>query len=288
MSRSPTRSGSCFLCGNTSGDIVVRENGFAGRVCACGIVYIDPRPLDTEDSALEFHPEEYYRFPARTRARWVRSLGTGNRLVEIGCGRGHFLEAARRLGFDVHGIEPDPRCVEHLRGLDIPVEPALVERSAQPDASFDVAFHVDLLSHFEEPVESLSAISRLVKPDGVVCFEVGVFGGLDQGWYRWIGRPGYPQHLWFYSEPALLEVIRRAGLRVVSQRRFGLSASALVSTLGRRLLGRTQAPARLGGEASRAGKAYARLQSALRYELGAFLPAIGPSALFVACRRTAE
>src|SRR5512141_3159360 len=33
----------------------------------------------------------------------------GKRLLEIGCGKGRFLEAARKRGFRIYGIEPSPR-----------------------------------------------------------------------------------------------------------------------------------------------------------------------------------
>ena len=33
-----------------------------------------------------------------------------------------------------------------------------------------------------------------------MCFEVGLFAGLDPRWYPWVGRPRFPAHRWFYSE----------------------------------------------------------------------------------------
>jgi hypothetical protein len=131
-------------------------------------------------------------------------------------------------------------------------------------------------------------MGTLIRPGGVVCFEVGVFGGLSPGWYRWVGRIGYPQHLWLYSEAAIFAVLERAGLRVEAVRRFGLFPATVLSTFGNVFLRRKLSrPSSHAGRAARATgfyRVYGWLQYCLRYRLGAFVPAVGPHTLFVAAR----
>jgi SAM-dependent methyltransferase len=209
--------------------------------------------------------------------------------LEVGCGRGELLVRARRRGYQVAAIEPNPEAAREAEALGIEVERALVEDSVLPEHSFDVVFHVDLLSHFPDPITALRKMAGLVRPRGVVCFEVAA-AGLARKWYRWVGRIGYPQHLWLYSEDAIHAVLARAGLRVEGIQRFGLLPATLLSTLGNLTVrGKIRRPASEGGRPAPATgfyRAYSWLQYMLRYQVGKLVPAWGPYAMLVAARRS--
>jgi SAM-dependent methyltransferase len=283
-------AGACVLCGRTNGPVVVAENGYRGRACTCGVVYIDPRPApDALNPAEDHHLETYYSLPAKVRLDWMARFKSSGRLLEVGCGGGQFLALAKAHGYQVSAVEPNPESAQiAARSLGIEVERALIEESALPPKTFDVVFHVDLLSHFPDPVRALRKMAELVRSDGVVCFEVGVFGGLAAGWYPWVGRIGYPQHLWLYSEAAIRAVLERSGLRVEAVRRFGLLPATILSTVGNRSVRRKLSrPSSDKGRAARATgfyRAYSWLQYMLRYRVGRFVPPIGPYAMLVAAR----
>jgi len=282
--------GRCILCGGTNGRVVVAEDGFCGRACGCGVVYIDPLPrAGSVDLAADHHLETYYSLPASVRLDWIGKFKRSGRLLEIGCGDGHFLALAKARGYEIAAVEPNGRAAETAaRTLGITVEQALIEESAQPDHSFDVVFHVDLLSHFPDPVRALRRMAELVRPDGVVCFEVGVFGGLAPSWYPWVGKIAYPQHLWLYSEPAIEALLERAGLRIDTVQRFGLLPSTIISSIGNLAL--RPRIARPRGEAGRSARPtgfyrlYSWMQYIMRYRLGRLIPAVGPYAMLVTAR----
>ena len=297
MIRNPER-GRCVLCGTSQGEVVLEEAGWSGRACSCGVVYIDPRPDEHAiDPTHDMHVDDYYERPARDRMDWIERSRGPCRLLEVGGGTGHLLQRARERGYQVQAIEPNPECARALEALGIPVERRIVEESQLPDGSADVVFHVDLLSHFPDPVRALRSMKRIAGPDGLLCFEVGVFGGLARGWYPWIGRPGFPEHRWFYSETAIGNVMARAGLEIVERKRYGLFPSTILSSVGRRVFGRTMSsavaavPVAAGSGAPIAssgfGRHYGHLQYLLRYRWGARIPAWGPHALFVTARARA-
>ena len=286
-----TRTGACLLCGATRGPAVLAENGFVGRSCPCGIVYIDPVPeagrVDPTDDA---HLAGYYELPARRRLAWARRYAPTGRFLDVGCGSGALVAEARRLGYEVEAVEPDPaRAALVAERFGVPVETALIEESNLPDGRFDLIYHVDLMSHFADPLAALVAMGRRLRPTGTMCFEVGLFGGLAPGWYRWTGRPKFPAHRWFFSESALRTLLARAGLEVVAVRSFAIAPSTVVSTALRRAL-----PAQVEAvpvtddvgppRGSLAARAYARSHDVLRYQVGAVLPIPGPRTAFVAAR----
>ncbi len=286
--RASTASRPCGCDG--TGDLVWQEAGYRGRRCACGLVYIDPAPPPRpRGEALEYHSDGYYALPAELRLDWVQSWCPRGRLLEVGPGRGHLLAAARRRGFTVAGVDPDPTSVRLLRDeLGIEAELATIETSRLPEAAFDVVVHVDLLSHLEDPVLALRAMAARLAPGGHVIFEVGLLGGVSPLWYRAIGRVGFPEHRWLFSQGALVRMLARAGLALAGVRRYGLAPSVALLVLKRAAglagAGRSRGPGAVAPPASAADRLYERAMFALRYRIGRFAPPVGPQSLLIAAR----
>jgi SAM-dependent methyltransferase len=274
---------------------VWREAGHTARRCGCGLVYLDPPPpAPGPDVTPDRHYDGYYALPAERRMDWVQRFCPRGRLLEVGPGPGHLLAAARRRGFAIAGVDPNPASVRRIRErLAIEIELATIETSALPDAAFDVVVHVDLLAHFEDPVRALRAMARRVVPGGHLCFEVGLNGGLSTWWYRALGRLDFPVHRWMYTREALERVLARAGLALVDHERFGLAPAvglllakrALAGAgLAMRIAGHPHDPEGLPPRQNAAHRLYDRAMHALRYRVGRFAPDIGPQTLFVAAR----
>ncbi len=295
----------CIVCGGTSDDVVLRDNGFEGRACACGTIYTSPRPKPGEvDHTLVGHDDAFYDLAAALKARWIRRHARGATLLEVGCGAGAFLLQAQRTGYSVEGVEPDGAraAVARIKTASPIHERFLAEFSC--DQRFDVVAHFDMLAHFPDPRAALTDMSALLSNSGVLAFEVGLIGGTPRFWYRGLDPIGYPQHRWLYSEASLRTLLQQAGLRIRRSARFDLSACVAL-TLGLRRLARLR-NALLPGRATRDSNvqtpptisrsaqplkpraravAYEQLQNFLRYRVGAVLPSIGPGTLLIVAER---
>jgi hypothetical protein len=98
----------CFLCDEVSNRIIWRENGHEGRLCRCGMLYTNQATMRMPaDPTLDNHAPEFYSLPAQLKANWIARYCPPGRLLEIGCGDGFFLAAARKCGYEVWGIEPN-------------------------------------------------------------------------------------------------------------------------------------------------------------------------------------
>jgi len=290
--------GSCFLCGRSGGPERVAEAGYVGRACVCGTIYIDPVPEPTASSPTDdAHLDSYYALPAALRFEWAARFVPSGRFLEVGCGSGQLIGRALDLGFDAEAVEPNAACAEWVRRrYGIEVEEALIEESTLPSGRFDLIFHVDLLSHFPDPIRALEAMARRLRPGGFMCFEVGLFAGLDPRWYPWVGRPRFPAHRWFYDEASLEQLLDRAGFELVEIETFAIAPSTVISAALRRLLPAhleavPAAPTESDGLPARGSaihRAYARAHYLLRYRLGALIAFPGPRTAFVAARRVEE
>ena len=282
-----TRS-KCFLCDETSEQVIWTEDGVDGLLCACGMVYTDQSTItDPAHLTTEFHPDHFYSLPAAFKAAWVARNCPPGRLVEVGCGAGFFLDAARQHEYQVVGIEPNRDYDKQLQQLGIPVSHEFLENNSLPRRSFEVVYHCDLLAHFPDPVRSLEIMCELLSPGGVLCFEVGLLGGISPYWYGMVGRIGLGQHLWLYSDRALRNLMRKAGLEIVRAQYFGLAPEVI----GGKVLGvlnkRVFTPALRAVSRNGQDRAIRVKQSCihfLRYRTGALIPHFGPQTLFVVAK----
>jgi SAM-dependent methyltransferase len=175
------------------------------------------------------------------------------------------------------------------------VAQSFLESHTLPTKSFDVVYHCDLLAHFPDPLGALRTMSTLLRPGGVLCFEVGILGGMSPLWYQLIGRIGLGYHLWLYSKPAVESLLTQAGLRIEHLQRFGLAPRVIIGSAKgrlRQLIGpvataRHSAAARMQAQRTQRGFDGWCLNF-LRYRVGALVPGLGPQTLLIVARPETE
>lgn len=155
--------------------------------CACGMVYVDPRP-DGPTLGLMYADPDYYTegynlgvetdnyFERRdelitqyeaTARDIAREIGRTGDLLELGSAGGFFLEGARRAGFRVKGVELSPPAVEFARReLSLEIFEGLLEHAPWPEPSFDLAYADNVLEHTTSPEDVLKQLHRLLRPGG--------------------------------------------------------------------------------------------------------------------------
>ena len=287
------RASKCFLCDDVSDLLAWRENGYEGLLCRCGMLYTNQHGVGASvDPTIDHHELPFYSLPAELKASWVSSNCPPGRLLEVGCGDGFFLKAARRHGYQVSGIEPNPRlCKQVSEELGIEIEQRFLEDSRLPRATFDVVYHCDLLVHFPDPISALETMTAFLRPGGVLCFEVGILGGISTVWYRLIGEIGLGHHLWLYSNRALETLFERSDLIIEKIKYFGLAPEVVVGRVTdifsnrvlRPLLNLAQ-PLRILPSPEAAAELQGSTRNFLRYRVGHFAPRIGPQTVFVVAR----
>jgi SAM-dependent methyltransferase len=282
----------CFLCKKESNRTVWRERMYEGRLCSCGMLYTAPSP---PPGAIDFtrdpHPCEFYAYSAAYKAEWIARHCPRGRLLEVGCGEGFLLEAARARGYQVFGLEPHAERARRVKEqLGIAVQESFIEDAGLLKEDFDVVYHCDMLAHFPDPIRCLRLMASSLRDGGVLCFEVGVLGAISPFWYRLIGEIGLGPHLWLYSEQALESLFAQAGLAVQHVQVFGLGpyvfvnkVAGLLEAVAFRLL---SALPGVGARFSRQrlNRLHERLLFFLHYRVGAFAPRIGPLKLLVVAR----
>jgi len=96
-------------------------------------------------------------------------------VLDLGCGRGEFLELLREQGIAARGIDSNPemvaRCIE--RGLEVTQADALSHLQGLPDASVGGLFSAQVVKHLEPRylMRLLEAVHRTLRPGGRAVIE---------------------------------------------------------------------------------------------------------------------
>lgn len=90
------------------------------------------------------------------------------RLLEVGCGRGHLTKAFAERGVDVVGIDANPQAAE-VAPADL-VRHMRAEALEFEDETFDHVVAVHAIEHIPELKRALAEMSRVLKPGGRAVF----------------------------------------------------------------------------------------------------------------------
>jgi O-antigen chain-terminating methyltransferase len=96
-------------------------------------------------------------------------------IIDIGCGRGEWLELLRNHNFKSKGLDMNPTAVKlcQEKGLDVIQTDALEFLSLLPDSSIGGLTGFHLIEHlpFESLLKLFQESARVLKPGGIVIFE---------------------------------------------------------------------------------------------------------------------
>lgn len=141
--------------------------------------------------------------------------GTGEKLLELGCGPGKYVAMLSTLGYRVTGVDPleFPTWKVLREGTSAELLPGIrAERLPFPDASFDHAVCLGALLYFDDPERALRELRRVVKPGGKVIIRSV---NRDNLYTRRTGRKLDPASKQLYTLAELTELIDRCGFRAV-------------------------------------------------------------------------
>lgn len=131
------------------------------------------------------------------------------RLLDIGCGTGDFLSAAKNNGWSVTGIEPNENARTKANTKTNNNVFDILKLEILPDDSFDVITLWHVLEHLPDLETHVKVFRRLLKPNGTLIIAVPNHKSFDANYYKdfWAAYD-VPRHLWHFSQTSIKKLFQ--------------------------------------------------------------------------------
>jgi len=187
----------------------------------CGFGFFDPTILGTR---------EFYDELSRTGSSWyyledkweyqcaLDDLPLGERVIDIGCGPGFFLERCRKRGLIAEGVELNPTAAAIARAKGFVVHEVLLGALSRTHRdAYDVVSMFQVLEHVEDPASTVADALACLRPGGLLIIGVpnaeGILGRMSQ-----LPANVPPHHVTRWTPKSLAELARRFGLEFLSMK----------------------------------------------------------------------
>ena len=217
------------MCGSDNASLLFEKEGFRHVRCrVCGLVFVDPR--------LKCH-EQYQRvsgtgamgedkLSTRQLNRICRELAIFgnyrklNQILEIGPGKGWFLNTAILMGWETWAVEINNEAIANLINKGIKrIITSGAEKFEAPEGSFDAIRLWDVIEHLESPRACLLRAYTSLRPGGLLRLSTTNFNSLSRmvNGPEWVYLNG-SDHIVLFDPVTIVKILESVGFRKIQVR----------------------------------------------------------------------
>ncbi len=233
----------CDLCGSNAQEYLYDDPAVLGerfslvRCATCGMICTWPQPGaeflkklyaagSYEDNTISGRYTLDTSFSRNNHPRVleaIEGLTRGRTLLDVGCGAGQFLAAARSRGWDIFGLEPSGGggAIAQEKFGDR-VKTVFLQDAGYADASFDVVSLWGVLEHVPQPSAIFREVWRVLRPGGVFFAHTPNYNwlSLKRTLQKLAGKPGSleaHEHLYQFTAPILKAYFAKQGFEFLRE-----------------------------------------------------------------------
>lgn len=207
----------------------------------CKIAMIHPLPSDDylaklysdgnyrtqEGKRFGFIIESLIHLGRIKKRRRINQFVKSGEILDIGCGRGLFLDVMRRGGWKTIGTELNEITASYAsKAYGLKILPGDITQHQLPGESFNAININQVLEHLKNPHEVIEECYRLLRKGGVLIISVPDLSSLQFT----IGKENWflldlPFHLFHFTEKGLSRLLHKNNFKVKRIKRFSLEHS---------------------------------------------------------------
>lgn len=150
------------------------------------------------------------------------------KLLEIGCAAGYFLEYMKNRHWEVMGVEISEEMCEfaqkqfHINVINID----FLSLNFDYKSNFNCIVLWASIEHFKDPISVFKKVYDLLKDKGIFIFSTcrwGILAKIQKEKWRFMN---VPEHLFFFNEKQLTNILHEIGFKKVSMITYGSGLTA--------------------------------------------------------------
>lgn len=216
---------------DTTTSITVEHNRNGGRLKYWG-QSATPETWDqlwaSTTSSVDYARALDGHLPRQLRQTFLRWVKPGSRVLEAGCGYGHFTVAVNALGYTGVGVDYAPKIIDYVQKRFPHMEFFVGDvrsLSNVADGAFDAVYSPGVCEHFEEgPEDVVREAWRILAPGGFLFVSTPSFNGLRKSFAKFgafRGTTGGEFYQYAFTREEMSSVLRNAGFSVVQMQGSG-------------------------------------------------------------------
>jgi len=156
------------------------------------------------------------------------------KILDIGCGVGHFLIEARNRGWQVYGTEYTDEAIEKCKAVGIPMKRGKLNPTWYDRGMFDIVTSFEVIEHINNPVEEVRNINMILREGGLLYITTPNFNSVERYFLKSkYNVIKYPEHLCYYTRHTLIYLLKRNGFKKSKIITTGFSLSKLKEGLSK-------------------------------------------------------
>ncbi len=150
------------------------------------------------------------------------------KFLELGSGSGDMLNQFKQLGFDVEGLDLDPKAVQNAKQKGLKVYQGDIFAKRFEEDTYDIIFSSHFIEHVPDPINVMKESLRILKKGGAfmaITPNTSSFLHRLLKW-RWLGLDP-PRHLHMFNPEQLEKIAFDIGFKEVKLKSGNYSASTM-------------------------------------------------------------
>jgi len=228
----------CPVCGSSeikpqlkAQDFLVSREYFEIYSCKkCQVRFTNPRP-DELSLGKYYESDEYIshtnqgtslvnslykiarNFTLRKKLKLINKFSGNKRLLDVGCGTGHFISYCQQCKWQVSGVEPNASARNMARqNSQCTIYADITSIQGQ---KFDVITLWHVLEHLPDLDKTITSLKKLLEPKGIIIVAVPNYTAYEEKVFlEYWAAYDVPRHLYHFNKMAMDKLTTKHGLKI--------------------------------------------------------------------------
>lgn len=155
------------------------------------------------------------------------------KILDIGCDVGHFLNEAKKRGWEVYGTEYTDEAIVKCQQNGIIIFKGKLNHDWFVPEMFDIVTSFEVIEHINNPIEEVLNVHKILRKGGLFYVTTPNFNAIERfilkGKYNSVIQ--YPEHLCYYTKRTLHYLLSNNGFKKLKIITTGVSPAAIKNWL---------------------------------------------------------